>query len=102
MQPTATSSEDAPLVGKRVLISGLLARPDLNGRVGEVVSFAADTGRYAVDINGEQLALNESGSISTRFFVMQGHLSRLRSRTLIPQPSWRGSPWSAAPFCAPS
>lgn len=59
----AGSSEDAgeveapPLVGKKVVISGLLARPDLNGLVGEATSFDASKGRYAVLINAEVLSL---------------------------------------------
>ena len=45
------------LIGKRVLINGLKARPELNGQSGLVKFFAEDRGRYAVVVNGEQIAL---------------------------------------------
>ena len=48
---------DAPFVGKRVLISNLVARPDLNGKIGEAESFSSASGRYAVNVAGEQIAL---------------------------------------------
>ena len=40
-----TSPADAPLLGQRVVLSGLSARPELNGRRGEARSF--EGGRYA-------------------------------------------------------
>ena len=43
--------------GQRVKIIALLARPDLNGRVGKVVAFSAERGRYNVDVGGEIIAL---------------------------------------------
>jgi hypothetical protein len=47
------SSKHASLVGQKVLLSGLLERPDLNGLLGEVVSFSPETSRCAVSVNGE-------------------------------------------------
>ena len=54
------ASNSAPLVGKRVLISGLLSRPDLNGLIGEAIAFSSEKGRYTVSVNGEELALKAS------------------------------------------
>ena len=53
----STGILDAPFTGKKVLISGLLARPDLNGQTGECTSFSTENSRYAVTVNGEQIAL---------------------------------------------
>ena len=50
----------APLVGKAVVLSGLLSRPDLNGKVGDALDFDISTGRYTVTVNGESLALRSS------------------------------------------
>eukprot|EP00966_Prymnesium_polylepis_P005015 115070-Prymnesium_polylepis.1 len=50
-----TSSQG--LLGQRVVIGGLKARPDLNGREGEVTSFNAGSGRYVVNITDETVAL---------------------------------------------
>ena len=50
---------DAPLNGKRVTLSGLKARPDLNGLTADVLSFNEASGRYTVSMvnSQEQLAL---------------------------------------------
>ena len=57
----ASSSLDAPLVGKKVTITGLLARPDLNGCTGRADSFDASNGRYAVSLpTGESVALRSA------------------------------------------
>lgn len=48
---------NAPLVGKRVLITGLLARPELNGLVGEPLSYSCERGRYSVRVDGEIVAM---------------------------------------------
>lgn len=53
----ADADTSAPLVGKRVLISGLLARPELNGLVGEPISYSSERSRYSVRIDGEIVAL---------------------------------------------
>jgi hypothetical protein len=41
---------DAPFLGKRVAVRGLIARPELNGRVGFAGSFDDVGGRYAVSL----------------------------------------------------
>ena len=48
-----------PLIGKRVAIFGIVARPELNGRVGRALSYDANCERYAVEleIGGEQILL---------------------------------------------
>ena len=48
------------LLGQTVRISGLTARPDLNGREGEALSFVAETGRYNVSVGTEKVALRPS------------------------------------------
>lgn len=48
----------SPLVGQRVLIHGLQARPELEGRTGIAESFNPATGRYVVELpSGERIAL---------------------------------------------
>jgi ankyrin repeat protein len=37
---------DTPLLGRRVIINGLVAKPELNGRTGTAVRFDEDKGRY--------------------------------------------------------
>ncbi len=37
----------------RVMLKGLGASPDLNGKVGTIAGFAADVGRYVVHLDGE-------------------------------------------------
>jgi len=41
---------DAPLIGQRVLIEGLQAKPELNGRHGVASSFDGSSGRYCVSL----------------------------------------------------
>jgi hypothetical protein len=43
--------EETPLLGSRVVINGLVAKPELNGRTGTAVSFDADKGRYSVELD---------------------------------------------------
>ncbi len=43
-------AEDAPYLGQRVVLGGLSARPELNGRWGVAQSF--EGGRYAVALEG--------------------------------------------------
>lgn len=46
------------LVGKRVLLTGLGARPELNGQSGIAESFNRDTGRYVIELSsGEIVAI---------------------------------------------
>ena len=44
-------------VGMRVVVSGLVSKPEYNGRVGRAVSFETSRARYAIDLDGERLAL---------------------------------------------
>uniref|UniRef100_A0A7S2DTS7 Uncharacterized protein n=1 Tax=Haptolina brevifila TaxID=156173 RepID=A0A7S2DTS7_9EUKA len=41
------------MVGMQVKIKGLQAKPELNGRTGQVVEFLEDKGRCAVQLDGE-------------------------------------------------
>jgi hypothetical protein len=41
----------ALLLGRRVVINGLVANPELNGRTGTALSFYGDKGRYAVKLD---------------------------------------------------
>ncbi len=45
--PTVT---DAPLLGKRVVVSGIRAKPELNGRIGIAGTFDDAAGRYVVSL----------------------------------------------------
>lgn len=45
------------LIGQKVLVTGLVTRPDLNYQVGQASSFDEEKGRYTVEIAGEQLSL---------------------------------------------
>ena len=56
-QASKSAEDQAPFVGKRVLISGLMARTDLNGKTGECISFSSIQGRYTVNIDGTDIAL---------------------------------------------
>jgi len=44
--------QETPLLGRRVVINGLVAKPELNGRTGTVVRFDDDKGRYSVELDG--------------------------------------------------
>ena len=43
----------APLIGRRVRVEGLAARPELNGRCGEATAYDATRERYCVAVEGE-------------------------------------------------
>jgi hypothetical protein len=43
--------QEKPLVGRRVVINGLVGKPDLNGRTGTAVRFDDDKERYAVQLH---------------------------------------------------
>jgi hypothetical protein len=43
--------QEMPMVGRRVLIVGLVAKPELNGRTGTALSFDDDKGRYSVELD---------------------------------------------------
>lgn len=58
--PAASADADAGLVlrkGADVKLTGLVARPELNGVVGKVVDYLADKGRFAVLVGGERMLL---------------------------------------------
>ena len=92
----ATSSLTAPLVGKKVVISGLLARPDLNGKRGLAASFNAATGRYTVELEGTAaegvLALKSSNlsaaaaAASSSDATLFGAGARVRLKSLASSP----------------
>ena len=46
-----------PLLGRRVVMDGLLGKPELNGRTGMAVSFDDDKGRYSVEVSGTSSSL---------------------------------------------
>ncbi len=48
---------DTPLLGRRVIINGLVAKPELNGRTGTAVSFNDDKGRSSVELDGNSSSL---------------------------------------------
>ena len=57
--PVATEAavEEQLAEGQRVRLIALMSRPDLNGRVGSVVAWSAERGRYTVSVQGEMIAL---------------------------------------------
>jgi len=46
-----TAAPKTPLVGKRVVINGLVAKRELNGRTGTAVRFDTAEGRYSVELD---------------------------------------------------
>ena len=42
----------APLLGRCVVINGLVSKPELNGRAGTALSFDYDKARYSVELDG--------------------------------------------------
>ena len=44
--------QETPLLGSRVVINGLVAKPELNGRTGTAVRFDDDKRRYSVELDG--------------------------------------------------
>ena len=51
------SSPLFPLLGRRVVINGLVAKPEHNGRTGSAVSFDEDAGRYSVELDDTSSSL---------------------------------------------
>ena len=49
--------KETPLLGRRVVINGLVAKPELNGRAGTAVSFDDDKGRYLVELDDTSSSL---------------------------------------------
>jgi hypothetical protein len=43
--------QETPLLGSRVVINGLVAKPELNGCTGTAVSFDDEKGRYSVELD---------------------------------------------------
>ena len=78
----------------------LVARPDLNGKVGEAREFSFASGRYTVCVDGEQLALRPTNiqiekraeGESTTFAPD----TRVRIKGLTAKPEVGGMP---SPFC---
>ena len=51
------NKQETPLLGSRVVINGLVAKPELNGRTGTAVSFDDDKGRYSVELDDTSSSL---------------------------------------------
>jgi hypothetical protein len=51
------NKKETPLLGKRVVINGLVAKPELNGRTGTALSFDDDKGRYFVELDQSSTSL---------------------------------------------
>jgi hypothetical protein len=49
--------QEMPMVGSRVVINGLVAKPELNGRTGTALSFDDDKGRYSVALDDASSSL---------------------------------------------
>jgi hypothetical protein len=56
--------QETPLLGGRVVINGLVAKPELNGHTGTAVSFDNDKGRYSVELDNffEEMHIDTSSS----------------------------------------
>jgi hypothetical protein len=50
-------NQETLLLDRRVAIDGLVAKPELNGRTGTVVSFDEDKGRYSVELDDTSSSL---------------------------------------------
>ena len=87
----AGSEVAAPLANKRVLISRLLARPDLNGLIGEAGEFNAASGRYTVVVNGESVALKAANlQIKRRDEADFDPATKVRIKGLTAKPELNG------------
>ena len=53
----ADPTETSTLVGRRVRLDGLKARPELNGLLGTVKAIHAGTGRHQVAVDGHKANL---------------------------------------------
>ena len=62
MSSEQNKDQETPLVGKRVVINGLVAKPELNGRTGTVVSFDDDKARYSVELDDTSSFMINMGS----------------------------------------
>lgn len=91
---TALEDVKAPLVDQRVTISGLLARPDLNGKEGLATAFNAATGRYTIDVGAEQIAIKSANLTVVRRASDDATLfssgTRVRIKGLASKPEMNG------------
>ena len=81
------TAPNTPLLGKRVFINGLAAKPELNGRTGTAVSFDDAEGRYSVELDWSR-----DGTFSSFMIKPCNLLLNDRSRSNISTPS-PGAPW---------
>ena len=49
--PIRSKKQETPLLFRRVVINGLVTKPELNGRVGTALSLDDDKGRYSVELD---------------------------------------------------
>ena len=59
----------APYAGKRVVVHGLLTRPDLNMKTGQCLSFCERSGRYLVELDG-----NDGRRLKLQGIRLCGHM----------------------------
>jgi hypothetical protein len=52
-----SEQEETSLFGSRVVINGLVGKPDLNGHTITVLNFDDDKGRYSVELDGTSSSL---------------------------------------------
>lgn len=64
----------APLEGKRVVITGMQTRPELNGQIGTAVSFSFERGRYTVQLGD----VNDVDDVAT--------IVAVRAHNVLPAP----------------
>ena len=62
--PSAAAAET--MLGRRVRLSGLQARPELNGRLGTVMGWHEASGRWAVELEGEAERHTEDDGAAAR------------------------------------
>eukprot|EP00035_Acanthoeca_spectabilis_P031052 m.12299 g.12299 ORF g.12299 m.12299 type:complete len:296 (+) comp4530_c0_seq1:68-955(+) len=70
----------APLCGRRVIVSGITGRAELNGRTGTAESFNDENGRYVVQLDPRP----ELGEVAT------GPKVALRAHNVLPEPENQG------------
>jgi ankyrin repeat protein len=57
--------QETPLLGRRVAINGLVAKPELNGRTGTAVTFNDDKGRYSVKLDEASFMIKSCNILPT-------------------------------------
>ena len=60
--------QETPLLGRCVIINGLVAKPELNGRTGTAVSFDDDTARYSVELDETSTLMIKPCNLSLQVF----------------------------------